>query len=647
LEGDWDLTGDYCEIQRTNGTWLTMSSALRQTNNFFHSIIGIDGAQFLNRVPASQNTLGFDADKFPIPNAGNAVIGNNQTSATIRMGTSQEIYGLFLAGLSVDVWYPSLLAMFTIPAMPGGSGGVLNAGDTASFLISVRNTGNDDATGVTLQSQLPPALEFLGLEPPLNPGVSWQYDTLTQILQFSVADSLAAAGRPPFQIRYRTRVSSDCNLADTSFLHPVCQLSLGYHGAINPALFTATGSTAVNSCGIGNQAPVTFSIVPPLFPPVARDDTASTPEDTPVTIPILANDYDCNNNLNINSIWVITPPLHGTFQTQFNTGWIIYTPILNYYGPDTLMYRVCDEDGQCDTARVAIAVLPVNDPPSVQNEEYVACINVKVEGNLLANDADTVENTALAVMLPPLSGPNHGTLLMGVSGNFEYTPFSGFTGSDTIIVSVCDCGFPMPPMCLNDTVILHITLPVSANAGPDIEVCGDTAVVLSGNDPSPGIGTWSQILGPSPASLLPLSDSSVLARGLIPGDYRFLYTIAAGECLSADTLDLHIIPPLSQAEAGPDQFLCLENPDTTGTLLAGNTPATGTGHWSQAAGPTLASLLSPGEPATRVSALAEGEYRFVWTVTNGICDPVSDTVAIRVSRRAIVKAGHDLTLCPG
>ena len=646
LEGDWDLTGDYCQIQQVDGTWLTMSSILRQPNNFFHSIIGREGLQFLNRTPASQNTLGFDADKFPIPNPGNSVIGNNQTSATIRMGTNQETYGLFLLGLVVDVWYPNILALFNIPAMNGGTGGTINAGDTVTFSVQSQNLGNDAAAGLTQSTLLPPGLDFLNVIQPIPTGVTYSYNSISRVLQFSIPDELVEVGDPPFTMQYAVKAITDCILLqDSAIQNPTCQLTSVYHGAVNPSAQSSLSSTGLTPCNIGNLAPVNLSIFPPPSYPVAVNDSATTMEDKQISIPILANDIDCDNNININSIWVISSPLHGTFTTLYNSGLIIYTPALNYYGPDSLRYRICDFDGLCDTAWVLIHVIPVNDPPAVANEYASLCENGTISGNLLINDADTVENTPLTVLLPPISGPSHGNFLLTADGSYTYSPDPGYSGNDMVVVTVCDSGFPMPAQCHYDTLFITITAFIQALAGNDQRLCLESMATLTGNTPFPGTGNWLQISGPDTAIIVPQGTSMAIANGLIGGNYAFQYTVTTGSCISSDTMIVsnELLP--GSANAGSDQLLCMDGLDSTSTNLAANMPEVGTSRWRQLQGPSQAIFADTTSPVTFVTNLIQGIYLFIWTVSNGICPVSNDTVMIMINSAAIVQAGTNHNIC--
>ena len=114
--------------------------------------------------------------------------------------------------------------------------------------------------------------------------------------------------------------------------------------------------------GACDQATVTITVADVNDPPVAVDDTDSTPEDTPVTTDVLANDSDVDGTLDTASLVIITPPANGTVTVNAD-GTITYTPNANWFGTDTYTYEICDDDGACDQATVTITVADVNDPP--------------------------------------------------------------------------------------------------------------------------------------------------------------------------------------------------------------------------------------------------------------------------------------------
>ncbi|NDW44310.1 Ig-like domain-containing protein [Ruegeria sp. PrR005] len=127
--------------------------------------------------------------------------------------------------------------------------------------------------------------------------------------------------------------------------------------------------------------------------PVANDDVATTDEDTPVDINVLANDTDVDaNDILMASAF---SALHGTVDLN-NDGSLRYTPDANYFGSDTLSYTVSDGNGGTDTAEVAITVNPVNDPPisldlpEVANEADGPFYIIQLDDQVLDVDGDNL-----------------------------------------------------------------------------------------------------------------------------------------------------------------------------------------------------------------------------------------------------------------
>ncbi len=106
--------------------------------------------------------------------------------------------------------------------------------------------------------------------------------------------------------------------------------------------------------------------LPPLIttpvPPVANDDSASTPEDTPVTIDVAANDSDPNGNLNPTLANMTCPtcsePANGSLLNN-GDGTFTYTPDPDFTGSDSFVYEICDTGLLCDSATVSITIAEV------------------------------------------------------------------------------------------------------------------------------------------------------------------------------------------------------------------------------------------------------------------------------------------------
>ncbi len=95
-------------------------------------------------------------------------------------------------------------------------------------------------------------------------------------------------------------------------------------------------------------------------PPVAGDDSATTPAGTPVTVNVLSNDNDADGD----SLMVTgaSAPGHGTATVNAN-GTVTYSPAAGYSGADTFDYTVSDGRGGTDTGTVAITVTSTTSQP--------------------------------------------------------------------------------------------------------------------------------------------------------------------------------------------------------------------------------------------------------------------------------------------
>ncbi|MCX8890653.1 tandem-95 repeat protein, partial [Vibrio parahaemolyticus] len=118
----------------------------------------------------------------------------------------------------------------------------------------------------------------------------------------------------------------------------------------------------VTSGGVSESAIVEVNVTPVNDAPVAKDDTAITDEDTPVTIDVLSNDTDVDGDkLSIQSATV--PEAQG--KVEIVDGKLVFTPAENFNGDAEITYTVTD--GQLtDEAKVTVTVNPVDDAPTIK-----------------------------------------------------------------------------------------------------------------------------------------------------------------------------------------------------------------------------------------------------------------------------------------
>ncbi|MDE5420929.1 cadherin domain-containing protein [Ancylomarina sp. DW003] len=116
-----------------------------------------------------------------------------------------------------------------------------------------------------------------------------------------------------------------------------------------------------------DEATVSVTIHSVNDAPLAMNDEAEVNEDEILNgLSVLDNDSDVDSNgLSIN-----TSPIedveHGSL-TINSDGTYVYIPDANYFGEDTFVYELCDNETSesCSQASVKISVLPVNDAPLV------------------------------------------------------------------------------------------------------------------------------------------------------------------------------------------------------------------------------------------------------------------------------------------
>ncbi|MET0155317.1 MAG: Ig-like domain-containing protein [Rickettsiales bacterium] len=180
---------------------------------------------------------------------------------------------------------------------------------------------------------------------------------------------------------------------------------------------------------------VNVDVLPVNDPPIALDDNATTQEETPVTVDVLKNDSDPVEGTPVILDAIVTPPSHGT--AQIVDGKIVYTPIDNFNGTDTITYRIVDTDvdPRSATATLTVNVGGVNDGPAAKDDAATTNEDVPVTVDVLANDTDP-DGDALTVTSIP-TAPAHGTAEV-VNGKIVYTPNPNYHGNDTLVYQISD-----------------------------------------------------------------------------------------------------------------------------------------------------------------------------------------------------------------
>jgi gliding motility-associated-like protein len=272
-------------------------------------------------------------------------------------------------------------------------------------------------------------------------------------------------------------------------------------------------------------------------------------------------------------------------------------------------------------------------PPS--RDTIIIHISPQASPAFAGNDTSICASTSVFHATPPTTGTGSWTLFSG-TGNFNATQYNSAVtnlapGKNKFIWTVSNGSCPAQ----SDTLIITRSLPPSqANAGNDTTVCG-FSTHFSAALPSCGTGTWSLLSG----SGIPSGNApNATVNGLAPGNNRFIWTVRAGVCpVSRDTVQISATPAPSTASAGQDQTVC-----GSGTVLAANLPASGTGTWSLNIG--SGTMTNTADPAAIVTGLSPGINAFAWTIQNGVCPASVSFVHITSFQMpAAANAGPDIS----
>jgi VCBS repeat-containing protein len=250
-----------------------------------------------------------------------------------------------------------------------------------------------------------------------------------------------------------------------------------------------------------------FTVTPINNLPTVLNDTITIQEDNNAISNILLNDSDVDGPVTA-SLIIVLNPANGTINIDVS-GNYAYNPNNNYYGNDTIVFSVCDTDNNCINDTLIVTILPVNDDIIVTNENFNTNENTPFTGNITTNDSD-IDGTLISVNTTAIVPPSNGIVLINSNGTFDYVPNTGFVGIDTIVVNVCDSGFPLPASCSNDTIfitVIDVNLPpivFNENVITDEDIAISGTVITTDNDPDGTALTTNTIavLGPTHGTII-------------------------------------------------------------------------------------------------------------------------------------------------
>lgn len=205
---------------------------------------------------------------------------------------------------------------------------------------------------------------------------------------------------------------------------------------------------------------------------------------------------------------------------------------------------------------------------------------------------------------------------------------------------------------------------VGSNQPPSVNITGINSITLPTNsvtftaaasDPDGTISSyaWTQVSGPSTATIGTPTASSTTLSNLVAGSYSFQVIVTDNGGLTAIANRSVTVSPATpnpvapSANAGADSIVF--TPRMTVTLIGSGTDPDGTiaGYqWTKVSGPP-ASIVTPNLQTTRVENLVVGSYVFRLTVTDNTGSTGTDDVLVTVVDPAVISAGQDRSTSSG
>ena len=393
--------------------------------------------------------------------------------------------------------------------------------------------------------------------------------------------------------------------------------------------------------GGADSITVNVTITPQPDNPVAVNDSASTVEETAVTIDVLANDTDVDGDTL--TVGAVTQGANGTVTNHTNN--VTYAPNANFTGSDSFTYTVSDGAGGADTATVSVSVNDINEAPTdialsaaAVNENSAAGT---VVGALSCTDPDTGDTHIYSLL-------NNADGLFAVSGDrlivagaLDYETAS----SHLIQIRVTDRGNLSYAKNFTIAVININDAPSAVNDEADTIKDNSVSISVLSNDfdqDGDAFSITSYTNGSYGTTQINGTNIVYTPNTGYTGTDTFTYTIDDGNLTDSATVRVNVLE--LSVEVGNDRASDFgEACQLQATISGGKSPITYV--WSIQSGPNIdASQLS--DPSASDPSASDpsftpthiGTYVLECSVTDSLAQTASDAVRIQTSNRPSIQS---------
>lgn len=275
---------------------------------------------------------------------------------------------------------------------------------------------------------------------------------------------------------------------------------------------------------VSDPATITINISAVNDAPVASASPVTTNEDTAAPVVLKATDVDGDR-----LVYTITKrPAKGTLTGTAPN--LIYTPVTNYFGADSLTFTVTDGKLTTSPITVNITVRPVNDVPVAANQNVSTTEDTNRAVVLAGTD---VEGSKLTYTIQ--TKPTRGTLV-GTAPNLTYVPNANANGSDFFTFIVSDGSANSAAGRVNITITPVNDAPVATAQTKSVNAGGKLNLVLAGTDVDQNTLRYTVLSRPARGTLTGNAPNLTYTAPLnYAGTETFTFSVTDGSLTSAPT----------------------------------------------------------------------------------------------------------------
>ena len=343
--------------------------------------------------------------------------------------------------------------------------------------------------------------------------------------------------------------------------------------------------------------------------------------------------------------WSEEPGFSSPSTVTFSDNSLINTNISNLSeGIYHLIWKV--ENGNCPIAEDTVSINVYDSPIANAGVDAIACgidhLNLDTLNFLNAN---LPLGTSSGLWTLDLSYANPSTAVFIHDTSYQAGVTNFVEGVYQFIWTVSN------GTCPDATDIIQVSAfdNPKADGGNDQEICGIYTVNHNADVPvGTSTGLWStdvNLNNPSTISFTDDTSPTTSSNGYVEGIYKLLWTVSNSNCSPETDTILITIYDTPIANAGDDVEICATS---IANFNAVAPTGTASSLWSEDlnfGNQNAITILDNTLNNSQSSGYFEGEYQFIWTISNGVCADDTDTVKVIRYNQPVADAGVDQYLC--